>query len=499
MKPTRIAALVIGCLLIIPSLAMLLGGSALGLAYAFGRGGDGYFDVTLDRLETDTVAITAEDITFAAEPGSPDWIIDALDADVRLRVTNADSTTDVFVGIARRADVDAYLTGIAHDEVADLTNGLEAVYRTRSGRNEIAPPTSQTFWTESASGPGSQELVWEATSGRWSVVVMNADGSPRFGADVNVGVKAPFVLPLALIMIGLGAVMTTAAIVLIVAGAHTTSSDSPTAPASQPPATATGAPTTEDPVALEATLDPGLSRWLWLVKWFLAIPHFIVLAVLGIAFAVLTLIAAVAIVFTGRYPKGMFEFNVGVLRWSWRVTHYATTGGIGTDRYPSFSLQPEPGDAARLEIAYPERLSRGLVFVKWLLAIPHLVIVALLVGSSVHWLALEGDRLGFDPTGGGGLLGFLVLAAGIMLLFTGEYPRALFDLIVGFNRWIYRVIAYVALMTDRYPPFRLDQGGTEPAPTEPSPPVAPEPAPPVAPAALGLQATPDADEGRPIS
>jgi hypothetical protein len=111
------------------------------------------------------------------------------------------------------------------------------------------------------------------------------------------------------------------------------------------------------------------------------------------------------------------------------------------------------------------------VFVKWLLAIPHLIIVAVLVGSSVRWLAADGDRVVFDPTGGGGILGLLVLAAGVMLLFAGRYPQALYDLIIGFNRWIYRVIAYVALMTDEYPPFRLDQGSTEPpAPIEPTPP-----------------------------
>ena len=94
--------------------------------------------------------------------------------------------------------------------------------------------------------------------------------------------------------------------------------------------------------------------------------------------------------------------------------------------------------------------------------------MALLAGSSVRWLAFDGDRVGFDPTGGGGVLGLLVLVAGIVLLFTGRYPQALFDLIVGFNRWIYRVIAYVFFLTDEYPPFRLDQGGAEP--TSPAPP-----------------------------
>ncbi len=225
---------------------------------------------------------------------------------------------------------------------------------------------------------------------------------------------------------------------------------------------------------MTADLDPSLSRWKWLVKWFLAIPHFIALAFLTIAFMLLTLVAAVAIVFTGQYPRGIFDFNVGVLRWSWRVSFYAGTGGIGTDRYPPFSLEPEDGDPASLDIAYPEQLSRGLVFVKLLLAIPHLIIVALLTGSSVRWLAAEGDRVGFDPNGGGGFLGLLVLIAGVVLLFTGRYPQALFDLIVGFNRWIYRVIAYVALMTDVYPPFRLDQGGSEP----PAPPIPPLPSDP---------------------
>ena len=169
-------------------------------------------------------------------------------------------------------------------------------------------------------------------------------------------------------------------------------------------------------------------------------------------------------------------------RTNWRVGFYASTGGIGTDRYPPFSLQPEPGDPAEFDVAYPEQLSRGLVFVKWFLAIPHLIIVALLSGSSVRWLAAEGDRVAFDTTGGGGLLGLLVLVAGIVLLFTERYPQPLFDLIVGFNRWIYRVVAYVALMTDVYPPFRLDQGGSEP-PAQPLP-----TPPPGSPTAVDLRA-----------
>jgi hypothetical protein len=207
------------------------------------------------------------------------------------------------------------------------------------------------------------------------------------------------------------------------------------------------------PVRVDGALDRHLSRWLWLVKWFLAIPHYVVLAFLWLAFAVLSMVAFFAILFTGRYPRAIFDFNVGVLRWTWRVQYYSY-GALATDRYPPFSLRDYPAYPARLLVEYPQRLSRGLVLVKWwLLAIPHYLVVGLFVGGT------------YAVWHGGGLIGVLVLIAAVIVAVTGSYPEPVFDFVLGMNRWVLRVAAYAALMTDRYPPFRLDMGGTDPGST----------------------------------
>ena len=196
------------------------------------------------------------------------------------------------------------------------------------------------------------------------------------------------------------------------------------------------------PLTLKGELIEPLSRWLWLVKWFLLIPHFIVLFFLGIAFVIVWLIALFAILFTGRYPRGLFNFNVGVLRWWWRVWFYSYQA-LGTDKYPPFTLKAG-GYPADLDVAYPEKLSRGLVLVKWwLLAFPQYLVV-----SIFHGCCGEGNM---------GLVQLLAVYSGIAMLFGHKYPKDIFSFIMNMNRWSYRVIVYASLMTDRYPPFRLGE------------------------------------------
>jgi hypothetical protein len=212
------------------------------------------------------------------------------------------------------------------------------------------------------------------------------------------------------------------------------------------------------PARLNGELAPALSRGLWLVKWLLLIPHIIALLLLWVAFALLTVIALIAIIFTGRYPRGIFDFNVGVMRWTWRVGFYSYSVG-GSDAYPPFTLAEVPEYPATLTVEYPERLSRGLALVKWwLLAIPHYIVIAIFLGDG-------STSTDINETSTVGLIFILVLIALIGLLFTSNYMRSVFDLVMGLNRWVLRVVAYAALMTDVYPPFRLDQGGQDSGPT----------------------------------
>jgi hypothetical protein len=460
MTAGKIVMTVVGALLALVAIALIAAGS--GLLWAFGtqRDDDGFFTSSDIELATEGYALTSGEIDLGARPG--EWFPTGRVGTVRL---SAESRTDapLFIGIGAESDVDAFLAGVARAEVTRVFGG-RVTYVPSPGEQTPSRPGEETYWVAMAAGLGAQEITWDLEQGEWVVVIMNADASQGVTADVSAAARLEILVPIAFGLLIGGIVMGTVAAGLLVAATRR-AAGAPAAAGGVRPQMFGGYP-----LRLEGDLDPGLTRWQWLIKWFLALPHFIVLAILWSAFMVLTIVAGLAILFTGRYPRSIFDFNVGVMRWSWRVAFYCTSA-LGTDRYPPFTLA-ETDYPARLDVAYPEELSRGLVLVKWwLLAIPHYLIVGLFTSGLVWWTTDLGDDSGQAVLeAGGGLISVLVLVAGIALLFTGRYPQGLFDLIMGLNRWVYRVWAYAALMRDEYPPFRLDPGGTEqPEPTPSAP------------------------------
>jgi hypothetical protein len=470
MKPGRIISIIIGSLVAVTGFTMLLGALTLGWALAVERDDTGYFRSPTERFQTATPALTTERIDLS-NIGPDDWWARRDIARVRI---SADSSKEssLFLGIGREADVENYLRGVRHDEIADLRwdPSFQPAYRRENAAaaERSAPPADQTFWVASTVGDGRQQLNWKVAPGDWAIVMMNADGSPGVVADVQAAVRVDALVPIAFGIGSVGMVLLALGAALIIAGAvGAISRDTSISTVDQTDgedgvidlAAYEGANqherASQTPVRVSARLDPRLNRWLWLVKWFLAIPHFIVLSVLWVAYSVVTVVAFFAILLTGQYPRSLFDFNVGVLRWSWRVGYYCTSV-MGTDRYPPFSLHVSDYPA-ELDIAYPARLSRGLIFVKWFLAIPHLVIVAVL---TARW-GTRNDGWGFVFSGGA--ISVLVVIAGFILLFSGRYPKGLFDFLMACNRWVFRVVAYVSLMTDQYPPFHLDQGPDEPS------------------------------------
>ena len=183
------------------------------------------------------------------------------------------------------------------------------------------------------------------------------------------------------------------------------------------------------PVRFEVLYPEGENRWMILIRWLLVFPHIIVLMFLGLVAGVVGFLAWFAILFTGRYPEGLLNFVVGVNRWSMNASAYQ----LFHNRYPPFSMQAGAYPPMVYDVVRQERYSRLLIFVKWLLIIPHIIVLyaLYLIGSVVY----------------------LVLFFAVLI--TGRYPRGMFDFVVGVGRWAARVNAYSGLLTDRYPPFSL--------------------------------------------
>ena len=195
----------------------------------------------------------------------------------------------------------------------------------------------------------------------------------------------------------------------------------------------------DDPVRVRSAIDAP-SRRLWLVKWcVLAVPHYPILIGLYLLYPLVTIAAGIAILFTGRYPRPLFDFNVGVLRWSWRLMNYRFPMNC-TDKYPPFTLASVPDYPADLEVDYPESLTnRAVLLQRWLLGLPQIILC---------W--------SLEP-----FLQTLCVVNAVWLLCIGTINQGMFDLLMGIVRWRYRVAVYVSLMRDEYPPFRMDLGSVQ--------------------------------------
>lgn len=184
------------------------------------------------------------------------------------------------------------------------------------------------------------------------------------------------------------------------------------------------------PVRLGIAIPVGENRWMILVRWLLAVPHSIVLYFLSLIQTIAIFVAWWAILFAGRYPRGLFNFNFGVLRWSYNYYAYM----VFHHAYPPFSLDAGEYGPVTLEIDQAESHSRWKIFLKWPFVLPHLVVLlALLIAASLTYV-------------------FVFFA----VLITGRYPRGACEFIVGTWRWGLRTNAYFMLLVDRYPPFSLD-------------------------------------------
>jgi uncharacterized protein DUF4389 len=449
----RIVLLVLGVLAILIGLGLVAGGTGLIWVDQTKRDADGFLTTRSEPLETASYAILSDSVDLHTE-GPDVFVTRHVFGKVRFHATGTGGK-DVFIGIAPASAVNAYLRGVGHATVDNVeVDPFRVSYDETAGGAPKSSPGDADFWTASAEGPGRQTITWTVRGGSWSVVLMNADASQGVAARVAVGAEADSLLAFAIVILIAGILALLAGGLLLWLAFRRRGAEAPA------PALAEVVAAPDVPVGVRGEYDPGTSRALWLVKWLLLLPHYVVLVFLWIAFFVLTVITFFAILITGRYPRGIFDFNLGVLRWTWRVMFYGYWA-LGTDRYPPFSLGPEPGYPATLDIAYPEEgLSRGLVLVKWwLLVLPQYVLVGIFVGGwGWGWHGHGWAWWGWS----GGLVELLAVFAAVALLFTRRYPPGIFDFVLGLDRWVFRVTAYASLMTDRYPPFRLDQGPTEP-------------------------------------
>jgi hypothetical protein len=244
----------------IASLGLVLGGAGLMWAHATQRDANGYYNAPAEWLETDTFAITSGKVDLGADQGGAEWNPVDRVGTLRLRVEGADRG-EVFIGIARRTDVDRYLGSVAHDELVEIDSTPQ--YRRTGGQARPAVPAGQEFWVASAVGEGLQTLTWDLEEGEWAAVVMNADASPGLRVGADAAIRTGWLLPIGGGLLAAGLVVAALGLTLILlAGGGTGRAKAGTeAPAPAPaPAPGPGPVPQAYPLRLDGHLDPD-ARW----------------------------------------------------------------------------------------------------------------------------------------------------------------------------------------------------------------------------------------------
>jgi hypothetical protein len=184
------------------------------------------------------------------------------------------------------------------------------------------------------------------------------------------------------------------------------------------------------PADLQIEYPESANRLTTFFRMILIIPVQIILSLVTYAISNLFMALMLMILFRKKYPRWWFDWNFGITRFSMRVISY---GLLLLQVYPS----TDEDQGVNVKLVYPDaerELSRGLPLVKWLLAIPHYIVLMFL------WIAVM----------------VVTFIAWFAILFTGKYPRGMYDFVVGVLRWSLRVEAYTVLLTtDKYPPFSL--------------------------------------------
>ena len=212
-----VVRLVLGCLGLLAALA-LIGGAIAGIAgLETKRDATGYFVTHRHHYQTSSYALSTESLKVGG-------VVGALESGlVRLRIaaTSNDAASPLFIGIARTADVDRYLARFGHDELRDINfDPFKIDYRRLGSGAPTALPTAQGFWERSASGTGTQSVSWPVERGRWTAVVMNADGSRNVSVDAQLAARLAGAWWLVAAFIALGAVSLVGGIALVRSGAR---------------------------------------------------------------------------------------------------------------------------------------------------------------------------------------------------------------------------------------------------------------------------------------